>query len=224
MAGNLVGRVHAHNGARKRLFRKTPKEATVGARNQNPFPYMIYVLHTFMVWSEMYPFLLIFFYSFRIFYINRTSEFFLLPLLFPCSERVGPWWDLPSFTERRTRQILNDVSFHVDSGEIMGILGNSGELPDRALAQSVAGQNSESPKSSMREKKKKIPTCPRSKNRVRVFWLVRLRVAQVPERPRCWTPSREGSATPEACRAKSLSTAPNWREKSSRTASHTCCR
>ncbi|XP_051936578.1 ATP-binding cassette sub-family G member 5 isoform X2 [Hippocampus zosterae] len=42
------------------------------------------------------------------------------------SERVGPWWDLPSYTKRRTRQILNDVSFHVDSGEIMGILGNSG--------------------------------------------------------------------------------------------------
>lgn len=42
------------------------------------------------------------------------------------SERVGPWWDLPSFRKRWTRQILNDVSFHVDSGQIMGILGNSG--------------------------------------------------------------------------------------------------
>ncbi|XP_054655249.1 ATP-binding cassette sub-family G member 5 isoform X2 [Dunckerocampus dactyliophorus] len=42
------------------------------------------------------------------------------------SERVGPWWDLPSHRKRWTRQILNDVSFHVDSGQIMGILGNSG--------------------------------------------------------------------------------------------------
>lgn len=42
------------------------------------------------------------------------------------SERVGPWWDLPSYRKRWTRQILNDVSFHVDSGQIMGILGNSG--------------------------------------------------------------------------------------------------
>uniref|UniRef100_A0A672JNZ5 ATP-binding cassette sub-family G member 5 n=2 Tax=Salarias fasciatus TaxID=181472 RepID=A0A672JNZ5_SALFA len=42
------------------------------------------------------------------------------------SERVGPWWDLPSYRKRWTRQILNDVSFHIDSGQIMGILGNSG--------------------------------------------------------------------------------------------------
>ncbi|KAG7518711.1 ATP-binding cassette sub-family G member 5 [Solea senegalensis] len=42
------------------------------------------------------------------------------------SERVGPWWDLSSYRKRWTRQILNDVSFHVESGQIMGILGNSG--------------------------------------------------------------------------------------------------
>uniref|UniRef100_A0A3Q2PX82 ATP-binding cassette, sub-family G (WHITE), member 5 n=1 Tax=Fundulus heteroclitus TaxID=8078 RepID=A0A3Q2PX82_FUNHE len=42
------------------------------------------------------------------------------------SERVGPWWDLTSCRKRWTRQILSDVSFHVDSGQIMGILGNSG--------------------------------------------------------------------------------------------------
>ncbi|KAG9344567.1 hypothetical protein JZ751_011239, partial [Albula glossodonta] len=42
------------------------------------------------------------------------------------SERVGPWWDLPSYRKKWTRQILSDVSFHVDSGQIMGILGNSG--------------------------------------------------------------------------------------------------
>uniref|UniRef100_A0A3B4YU31 ATP-binding cassette sub-family G member 5 n=1 Tax=Stegastes partitus TaxID=144197 RepID=A0A3B4YU31_9TELE len=52
----------------------------------------------------------------------------LKPLLLSVcfSERVGPWWDLPSYRKRWTRQILNDVSFHVDSGQIMGILGNSG--------------------------------------------------------------------------------------------------
>ncbi|KAJ8359683.1 hypothetical protein SKAU_G00162080 [Synaphobranchus kaupii] len=42
------------------------------------------------------------------------------------SERVGPWWDLPSYKKRWTRKILSDVSFHVDSGQILGILGNSG--------------------------------------------------------------------------------------------------
>lgn len=42
------------------------------------------------------------------------------------SERLGPWWDLPSYRKRWTRQILNDVSIHVDSGQILGILGNSG--------------------------------------------------------------------------------------------------
>ncbi|KAL0983841.1 hypothetical protein UPYG_G00133450 [Umbra pygmaea] len=42
------------------------------------------------------------------------------------SERVGPWWDLQSFKKKWTRQILNGVSFHVNSGQIMGILGNSG--------------------------------------------------------------------------------------------------
>ncbi|XP_064172698.1 ATP-binding cassette sub-family G member 5 isoform X1 [Anguilla rostrata] len=42
------------------------------------------------------------------------------------SERVGPWWDLPSYRTTWTRKILNDVSFHVDSGQILGILGNSG--------------------------------------------------------------------------------------------------
>lgn len=44
------------------------------------------------------------------------------------SERVGPWWDLPSCRKKWTRQILNDVSFHMDSGQIMGILGNSGKV------------------------------------------------------------------------------------------------
>ncbi|KAM6956217.1 ATP-binding cassette sub-family G member 5 [Aplochiton taeniatus] len=42
------------------------------------------------------------------------------------SERLGPWWDLPSYRKKWTREILNDVSFHLNSGQIMGILGNSG--------------------------------------------------------------------------------------------------
>lgn len=54
-----------------------------------------------------------------------------------CSERVGVWWDLPSYRKRRTRQILNDVSFHVDSGQIMGILGNSGSHSAQSREQPV---------------------------------------------------------------------------------------
>ncbi|XP_078505811.1 ATP-binding cassette sub-family G member 5 isoform X1 [Lissotriton helveticus] len=42
------------------------------------------------------------------------------------SERVGPWWDIPSYHTKWTRQILKDVSFYMESGQLMGILGNSG--------------------------------------------------------------------------------------------------
>ncbi|CAF97088.1 unnamed protein product, partial [Tetraodon nigroviridis] len=55
------------------------------------------------------------------------------------SERVGPWWDLPSCRKRWTRQILNDVSFHVESGQIMGILGNSGS-GKTTLLDAIAGR------------------------------------------------------------------------------------
>uniref|UniRef100_A0A8C8RL22 ATP binding cassette subfamily G member 5 n=1 Tax=Pelusios castaneus TaxID=367368 RepID=A0A8C8RL22_9SAUR len=41
-------------------------------------------------------------------------------------QRVGPWWDIPTYHKKCTRQILNDVSFHIESGQIMAILGNSG--------------------------------------------------------------------------------------------------
>uniref|UniRef100_K7FTM4 ATP binding cassette subfamily G member 5 n=1 Tax=Pelodiscus sinensis TaxID=13735 RepID=K7FTM4_PELSI len=41
-------------------------------------------------------------------------------------QRLGPWWDIPSYHKKRTRQILRDVSFHIKSGQIMAILGNSG--------------------------------------------------------------------------------------------------
>lgn len=39
---------------------------------------------------------------------------------------VGPWWKVPLYHTKWTRQILKDVSFHVEGGQIMGILGNSG--------------------------------------------------------------------------------------------------
>ncbi|XP_035982137.1 ATP-binding cassette sub-family G member 5 [Fundulus heteroclitus] len=55
------------------------------------------------------------------------------------SERVGPWWDLTSCRKRWTRQILSDVSFHVDSGQIMGILGNSGS-GKTTLLDAIAGR------------------------------------------------------------------------------------
>lgn len=55
------------------------------------------------------------------------------------SERVGPWWDLPSYRKKWTRQILNDVSFHVESGQLMGILGNSGS-GKTTLLDSIAGR------------------------------------------------------------------------------------
>ncbi|KAM8858684.1 ATP-binding cassette sub-family G member 5 isoform 2-T3 [Spinachia spinachia] len=67
--------------------------------------------------------------AFRLRRVYFTLGYFLRVSVCACvfsSERVGPWWDLPSFGKRWTRQILNDVSFHVDSGQIMGILGNSG--------------------------------------------------------------------------------------------------
>ncbi|KFO87757.1 ATP-binding cassette sub-family G member 5, partial [Buceros rhinoceros silvestris] len=41
-------------------------------------------------------------------------------------ERVGLWWNVSSYHKKWTRQILKDVSFHIESGQIMGILGNSG--------------------------------------------------------------------------------------------------
>ncbi|XP_038156078.1 ATP-binding cassette sub-family G member 5 [Cyprinodon tularosa] len=60
-------------------------------------------------------------------------------LSYTVSERVGPWWDLSSCRKRWTRQILNDVSFHVDSGHIMGILGNSGS-GKTTLLDAIAGR------------------------------------------------------------------------------------
>ncbi|XP_060780653.1 ATP-binding cassette sub-family G member 5 [Neoarius graeffei] len=55
------------------------------------------------------------------------------------SERVGPWWNLSSCRKKWSRRILNDVSFHVDSGQIMGILGNSGS-GKTTLLDAIAGR------------------------------------------------------------------------------------
>lgn len=76
----------------------------------------------------------------------KYFKFFCVCVCVCCSERVGPWWDLPSYRKRWTRQILNDVSFHVDSGEIMGILGNSGLHSKRKvfkLIKTLINQNKE---------------------------------------------------------------------------------
>nr|XP_032630912.1 LOW QUALITY PROTEIN: ATP-binding cassette sub-family G member 5 [Chelonoidis abingdonii] len=67
---------------------------------------------------------------------SRVEE--RMPVMIPCNnvsvhgisytvrERVGLWWDIPSYHKKYTRQILKVVSFHIDSGQIMAILGNSG--------------------------------------------------------------------------------------------------
>ncbi|NXL91461.1 ABCG5 protein, partial [Alectura lathami] len=47
-------------------------------------------------------------------------------LSYTVRERLGPWWNVPLYHKKWTRQILKDVSFHIESGQIMGILGNSG--------------------------------------------------------------------------------------------------
>lgn len=53
--------------------------------------------------------------------------FVFFDVCFP-RERVGPWWNVSFYHKKWTRQILKDVSFHIESGQIMGILGNSGKL------------------------------------------------------------------------------------------------
>lgn len=52
---------------------------------------------------------------------------FFIDVCFP-RECVGPWWNFSLHCKKWTRQILKDVSFHIESGQIMGILGNSGKL------------------------------------------------------------------------------------------------
>uniref|UniRef100_A0A8C9N515 ATP binding cassette subfamily G member 5 n=1 Tax=Serinus canaria TaxID=9135 RepID=A0A8C9N515_SERCA len=54
-------------------------------------------------------------------------------------ERVGPWWNFSLYCKKWTRQILKDVSFHIESGQIMGILGNSGS-GKTALLDAISGR------------------------------------------------------------------------------------
>lgn len=54
-------------------------------------------------------------------------------------EHVGPWWNIPSYRKKWTRQILKDVSFHTESGQIMCILGNSGS-GKTTLLDAIAGR------------------------------------------------------------------------------------
>ncbi|XP_007255828.2 ATP-binding cassette sub-family G member 5 [Astyanax mexicanus] len=71
---------------------------------------------------------------------NQTScSLSVSRISYTVSERVGPWWNLKSYGKKWTRQILNEVSFHVDSGQIMGILGNSGS-GKTTLLDAVAGR------------------------------------------------------------------------------------
>ncbi|XP_007968977.2 ATP-binding cassette sub-family G member 5 [Chlorocebus sabaeus] len=50
----------------------------------------------------------------------------ILHASYSVSHRVRPWWDITSCRQQWTRQILNDVSLYVESGQIMCILGSSG--------------------------------------------------------------------------------------------------
>uniref|UniRef100_A0A673KYS6 ATP-binding cassette sub-family G member 5 n=1 Tax=Sinocyclocheilus rhinocerous TaxID=307959 RepID=A0A673KYS6_9TELE len=72
-------------------------------------------------------------------YVESSCCLSVKNVSYTVSEHVGPWWDLSSFRKKWTRQILNQVSFHVDSGQIMGILGNSGS-GKTTLLDAVAGR------------------------------------------------------------------------------------
>ncbi|XP_054839494.1 ATP-binding cassette sub-family G member 5 [Eublepharis macularius] len=63
----------------------------------------------------------------------------VLKVSYTVRERLGPWWDISSYHKKWTRQILKDVSFHIESGQIMGILGNSGS-GKTTLLDAIAGR------------------------------------------------------------------------------------
>ncbi|XP_036922473.1 ATP-binding cassette sub-family G member 5 [Sturnira hondurensis] len=50
----------------------------------------------------------------------------VLHVSYSVSHRAGPWWDIASCRPRWNRQILQDISLYVESGQIMCILGSSG--------------------------------------------------------------------------------------------------
>uniref|UniRef100_A0A671LKS3 ABC transporter domain-containing protein n=1 Tax=Sinocyclocheilus anshuiensis TaxID=1608454 RepID=A0A671LKS3_9TELE len=72
-------------------------------------------------------------------YVDSSCSLSVKNVSYTVSEHVGPWWDLSSFRKKWTRQILNQVSFHVDSGQIIGILGNSGS-GKTTLLDAIAGR------------------------------------------------------------------------------------
>uniref|UniRef100_A0A6J0U6A8 ATP-binding cassette sub-family G member 5 n=1 Tax=Pogona vitticeps TaxID=103695 RepID=A0A6J0U6A8_9SAUR len=63
----------------------------------------------------------------------------ILNISYSVGERVGPWWDIPSYSKKWNRQILKDVSFHIESGQLMSILGNSGS-GKTTLLDAIAGR------------------------------------------------------------------------------------
>ncbi|ELW47295.1 ATP-binding cassette sub-family G member 5 [Tupaia chinensis] len=50
----------------------------------------------------------------------------VLHVSYSVSNRAGPWWDITSYRQQWSRQILKDVSLYIESGQIMCILGSSG--------------------------------------------------------------------------------------------------
>ncbi|XP_006882381.1 PREDICTED: ATP-binding cassette sub-family G member 5 [Elephantulus edwardii] len=50
----------------------------------------------------------------------------VLHVSYSVSDRVRPWWDITSFWQQWSRQILKDISLYIESGQIMCILGSSG--------------------------------------------------------------------------------------------------
>ncbi|KAL5008328.1 hypothetical protein ScPMuIL_013909 [Solemya velum] len=50
----------------------------------------------------------------------------ILHVSYEIKERIGPWWKGFCFRQKRSRTVLNDVSFKFPIGELTGILGSSG--------------------------------------------------------------------------------------------------
>uniref|UniRef100_H9GM31 ATP binding cassette subfamily G member 5 n=1 Tax=Anolis carolinensis TaxID=28377 RepID=H9GM31_ANOCA len=74
-----------------------------------------------------------------LFFIHILKELLRVNLHCLVEERVGPWWNIPSYNKKWNRQILQDVSFHIESGQLMGILGNSGS-GKTTLLDAIAGR------------------------------------------------------------------------------------
>uniref|UniRef100_A0A8C1LY30 ATP-binding cassette, sub-family G (WHITE), member 5 n=1 Tax=Cyprinus carpio TaxID=7962 RepID=A0A8C1LY30_CYPCA len=70
--------------------------------------------------------------------VSKSSYFKLKRCFYV--EHVGPWWDLSSFRKKWTRQILNQVSFHVYGGLISLLLSLSQGSGKTTLLDAVAGR------------------------------------------------------------------------------------